>query len=766
MPKESSTKSDWMLEKWAEANGYLDDPQPSVNVKVEEKAQRCKHGIPIDHPCSGCDEERTAELEYAYELKEPEDVEKMREQSDPCDLCGNPEAHWIPGGIFLCNACDKATNPNVKKDVAKCPDCLCPECGFPMEYCECAPKAEATDDDENGDTIKCPQCDNPYATTDLKTGESYCPECQNHWNDLDESGKTEASKEYAGTCTRCGSDNTKKTKAQTGGIIGLCNDCGETWKLKETEGPEQKGGEIPLSKAGKPGEVSKVSKPVKQPLQPESSPTRESPMKGDEGRWDKPTETKDLSCPLCTRFKQLISQYPETLPPGLESEYQLHLKTRHNMMTEEQKKGEGIGGWTFDCPKCGGTGKVGDAECDKCDGTGGVYESGKHYSKDEGKPSVVPFKPIMCSCATCLHDYPEQCEKTQCSCCPGCYQTSYTEEEPDSNNSDKGEGARDQPKAGLMCPECYDDDTELVIHGTDAICPKCGFTMDLIRYNKMRSEEPDPSNPSKELNPNPDLPTPLDGGGSGENDTHDTNDKPSDDDSIHMKPQTYSADGVELPDKVEIPERLYNDLMMMIEYSVSNDNEAGGFLIVAEHGNLGVVGEQFGKDREIVLEPNEALHEGEELIGTVHMHPVTPTASTGDVTGYLNDKNEKVMVVVGADKSINFFFKVPDITAEGDYGDEISDNFEQEDMGTMAEGFGFIWYRGEESDRTELHLMDNVIEDLEFDVLDESWPVENVVKALGIKGRPDIPEEYSTKKTPLRLQIPFTLHCNESRLVG
>ena len=265
---------------------------------------------------------------------------------------------------------------------------------------------------------------------------------------------------------------------------------------------------------------------------------------------------------------------------------------------------------------------------------------------------------------------------------------------------------------------------------------------------KFNEEEPDPSNPDREINPDPDIPAPA-----APND-----EKPFDGEVV-------SSEGLEVPDKVEIPERLYNDLQMMIEYSLNTDKEAGGFLIIAEHGKIGVVGEQFGKDREIVLEPNEELHKGESLIGTVHMHPVTPTASTGDVKGYLNDENERVMVVVGADKSINIFFKT-DFTAEGDYGDEISENFDQEDMDMMCEGFGFIWYRAEESDRTIANIITHIIDDVELDIVDETWPIEDLIKGLGIKGRPNIPSEYSTKKQPMRLQIPFAFRCNEHRLVG
>ena len=261
--------------------------------------------------------------------------------------------------------------------------------------------------------------------------------------------------------------------------------------------------------------------------------------------------------------------------------------------------------------------------------------------------------------------------------------------------------------------------------------PKERDMSDLDEAKEPTSEpEPDPSNPSKSIDKDPDIPAPVE------------------------PQQNVSAEGVDIPDKIEIPERLYNDIQMMMEYSITNDNEAGGFIIKAKTGDLGVVGEQFGKDREIVLEPNEQLHEGEELIGTYHSHPVTPTGSTGDVTSYLRDENEKVMIVGGADKSINIFIKVPSVIAEGDYGDEISENFGQEDMGMLAEGLGFLWYRAEESDRTEAHLLNNVANGIEFNIKEEVWPIEELVKGLGIKGIPEIPPEYSQKKTPLSYRYP------------
>lgn len=578
------TKSDWMLQKWAEANGYLDDLEPSVDLALKEEA-----------------------------IDLPSDVDPSICSSDCCPM-----------------------------------------------GCEC------------GDCIGC------GGGADVVRGE-------------------EAGKDYAGTCTRCHSDNTKRTKSQTGSTIGLCNDCGETWPLKEAISPDVKGGEIPL---GKTGELSKTKQkspeiPEKKPLQPERSLTREV-QKG-----EIETKSTSSSCPKCGS----TNTYPMNVA---KTDFRCNeCGTPFTNTAAEKAFTKGEGGKGF-CPHCR---------------TNSVF-------RIEGVPT----------CWDCGRTYPaEQPREGQ-----------YVEEVPLQQQI----GNLDQAHEELQ--------NKLQKQGIQAF----GDISDVKGKVVTRPEEPDPSNPSHELNPNPELPPPVDATAP-DSDNRDNSDKTGGNGhEIQVSPQTYTAEGVNLPDKIEIPERLFNDLMMMIEYSTTNDNEAGGFLIKAKHGELGVVGEQFGKDREIVLEPNEQLHEGEELIGTVHMHPVTPTASTGDVSGYLNDKNEKVMVVVGADKSINFFFKIPDITAEGDYGDEISENFEQEDMGLLAEGLGFIWYRGEESDRTTLNLMDNIVEDLEFEVLDETWPVEKVVKALGIKGRPDIPEEYSTKKNPLKLQIPWS-YCPEfATLVG
>ena len=212
--------------------------------------------------------------------------------------------------------------------------------------------------------------------------------------------------------------------------------------------------------------------------------------------------------------------------------------------------------------------------------------------------------------------------------------------------------------------------------------------------------------------------------------------------------QDSTISSLEIPVKVDIPQRLWNDLQLLIEYGLASDEEAGGLLIIAQHGNLGVVAEQLGKDREIVLEPNEDLHKGEKYVGTVHVHPVTNQGSTGDFDGYLKDHNEKVMLVMGADKSINVYIKT-DLTMMNSTEESIiKNNFEQEDLKNVAESFGILFYRAESEDATVLTLLNEKLDDQAIEPLDDAWPIEHLIDALGIKGLDELPQGWQTKKYP------------------
>jgi hypothetical protein len=199
-----------------------------------------------------------------------------------------------------------------------------------------------------------------------------------------------------------------------------------------------------------------------------------------------------------------------------------------------------------------------------------------------------------------------------------------------------------------------------------------------------------------------------------------------------------------VPKYIVISDRLFNDAEFMIEYSLKTDKEAGGMLIKAAHGHFGIASEQLGEGREIMLKPNEKLQQQEMHYGSVHTHPQTDLASTGDVISYLSDRNEKIMLVVGADKSINMYFKTKK-TPIGDFHDMIRENFEQKDMPDMCEVFNFLWYNGND---TTLELQIDKLRDYDLEVADETATAEELADLLELKGNTDYPRDYSIKKYP------------------
>src|SRR5579885_2829108 len=124
----------------------------------------------------------------------------------------------------------------------------------------------------------------------------------------------------------------------------------------------------------------------------------------------------------------------------------------------------------------------------------------------------------------------------------------------------------------------------------------------------------------------------------------------------------------------------------------------------------------------------------------------TDLQSTGDVISFLADEKEKVMLVTGADSSINISFKTQ-FTKEGDFSRDIREHFKQKDMLEMSKIYGFLWYRGENFS-TELELQTKELGELKLQPIEETWNIEDLLEALDIKGSPELPNDYSTKKYP------------------
>lgn len=210
---------------------------------------------------------------------------------------------------------------------------------------------------------------------------------------------------------------------------------------------------------------------------------------------------------------------------------------------------------------------------------------------------------------------------------------------------------------------------------------------------------------------------------------------------------------VKSPKYIEISPRLLHDTQLMLAYALKSDAEAGGFLIRAKHGHLGVIAEQFGEDREIIIEPNEEMYEGEVYYGTVHVHPKTDTFSVGDISSYLADNTELIMFLSGADGSTNIAIKVPGVTKEGEFRKELETNYPQHDivdgksgfqnaLSQVSDDYGFLYYRAEPNQETKLALQNSKPSS------DTVVPIEQLVDELGLEGLDVLPEDLSSKKYP------------------
>jgi hypothetical protein len=230
---------------------------------------------------------------------------------------------------------------------------------------------------------------------------------------------------------------------------------------------------------------------------------------------------------------------------------------------------------------------------------------------------------------------------------------------------------------------------------------------------------------------------------------------------------------LEFPKRIQISLRFWHDLLLMLAYALESDKEVGGLVIKAQHGHLGVIAEQFGEGREIVLEPNEEMYEGEVYYGTVHVHPITEVFSSGDVASYLADPSEKVMTLMGSDGSLNIAIKIPQVTKEGNIDQirkELDTNYPaheveggqspfQQGLDKVAADYGFLWYKSVESDENVLTLQNKELLGAPVKTKDVVDDVEDLVDTLGIQGSTEFPENYKTKKTPPKKEISRCKGC-------
>ena len=194
---------------------------------------------------------------------------------------------------------------------------------------------------------------------------------------------------------------------------------------------------------------------------------------------------------------------------------------------------------------------------------------------------------------------------------------------------------------------------------------------------------------------------------------------------------------------VELSQRLFAAINFCGRLTSEKKVETGGFLVKTGSGigqgrALRMVNFVQGEGREIILEPTEKLEPGEEYMGTVHCHPLTPVPSIHDVLTFVADPTEKIMIVHGVDGTINLLMKTEEtVPLDPLKIESLKPQYEKSDMAPLVRDYNFAYFQGKGPTLQRAYLPEPI-------------PASKVVAlddlTLAIQGSPQFPD--ATKKVP------------------
>ena len=154
------------------------------------------------------------------------------------------------------------------------------------------------------------------------------------------------------------------------------------------------------------------------------------------------------------------------------------------------------------------------------------------------------------------------------------------------------------------------------------------------------------------------------------------------------------SDIEEIPQRVELSEKLIKQISGLYKKTENKDIEYGA-LILRKDEKIYLGFEQQGKAHEIVLKEPDKLDKGEELLGTVHTHPLTDTPSPWDIATFLVNGFEKSSIIVGSSGNINLIIKNKDTKKlETDNLRKWANSNSNISSYELAEKYKFLYYEG------------------------------------------------------------------------
>ena len=137
---------------------------------------------------------------------------------------------------------------------------------------------------------------------------------------------------------------------------------------------------------------------------------------------------------------------------------------------------------------------------------------------------------------------------------------------------------------------------------------------------------------------------------------------------------------------------LVDQLERIYQFTKVTKKEFGALIIRNEDG---IVLDQIvvGEDREVEMNPTRKLKANEEILGTIHAHPVTDEPSDFDLATFCRDCWERISMVIGVNGTINCMLKTDKTTVVDDIQSWIQQN-QDLSLQEKANHNNFLLYRG------------------------------------------------------------------------
>ena len=163
-----------------------------------------------------------------------------------------------------------------------------------------------------------------------------------------------------------------------------------------------------------------------------------------------------------------------------------------------------------------------------------------------------------------------------------------------------------------------------------------------------------------------------------------------------------------------VNEVLEEQMERIFNFTKKTGKEFGALVIRTVDGDIILDMFQIGENREVEMVPTHELREGEEILGTMHVHAVSGTFSLYDLATALRDKKwEKISIVAGADGSFNVAIFTPETPKIKDIGawlkenEDVKDKDGNVDAVGLANKYNFLLYRGK-ADNLKLISEDDI----------------------------------------------------------